>query len=170
MSRSRGEGGAWPVAKWHHYIYHQSPKNIYLRDADIQTEGIRMASGQPMGPPQQGPYPGYVPVYQPPHKPMIDHIKPIFSDALIALGLVLAIFLVWLGAVIAGWSNDPDFENAGNFLSSFGMLLLTIVLFVGGVVRSDMEIWVRVAMIIGAVLLISWVGFWPAEISIDWPV
>lgn len=101
---------------------------------------------------------------------MIDHIKPIFSDALIALGLVLAIFLVWLGAVIAGWSNDPDFENAGNFLSSFGMLLLTIVLFVGGVVRSDMEIWVRVAMIIGAVLLISWVGFWPAEISIDWPV
>jgi hypothetical protein len=128
-----------------------------------------MASGQPTGPPPQGPYPGYAPVYQPPSKPMIDHIRPLVSDALLAIALVLAIFLVWLGAVISGWSDDNDIEKAGMFVSSLGMLILTIILFVGGLIRSDLEKWIRVAMIIGAVLLISWVGFWPAEISINWP-
>jgi hypothetical protein len=100
---------------------------------------------------------------------MIDHIRPLVSDALLAIALVLAIFLVWLGAVISGWSDDNDIEKAGMFVSSLGMLILTIILFVGGLIRSDLEKWIRVAMIIGAVLLISWVGFWPAEISINWP-
>ncbi len=118
-----------------------------------------------MGPPQ-GPYPGYAPVYQPPHKPMIDHIKPVFSDALIALGLALAIFLVWLGAVICGWATDNDIDKAGSFVSSFGMLLLTLVLLIGGLIRSDMEKWVRVAMIVGAVTLITFVGFWPNDPSL----
>lgn len=85
-----------------------------------------------------------------------------------AIGLVLAVFLLWLGAVISGW-GDHDVENAGNFVMSLGMLILTVVLFVGGIIRSDLDKWIRAAMIIGAVLLISWVGFWPAEISIDWP-
>lgn len=122
-----------------------------------------MASGQPMGPPQQGPYPGYAPVYQPVQRPMIEHLKPLVSDALLALAVVLAVFLLWLGAVIAGWSDDNDIENAGSFVKSLGMLVLTIALLVGGLIRSDMEKWVRAAMIIGAILLISWVGFWAAE-------
>lgn len=96
-------------------------------------------------------------------------MRKILSDVMMAIVLVLAIFLVWLGAVIAGWSSDNDIEKAGTFVSSFGMLLLTIALFVGGMIRADIEKWVRVAMIIGAVLLIAWVGFWPAEISQYWP-
>lgn len=85
------------------------------------------------------------------------------------LGLVLAIFLLWLGAIISGMSDDNDIEKAGTLVSSFGMLLITIVLFVGGLVRSDMDMWVRVALIISAVLLIAWVGFWPQELSINFP-
>jgi len=100
---------------------------------------------------------------------MIDTVKRAVSDLPMALGLVLAIFLIWLGAVISGWSDDNDIEKAGTFVMSFGMLLITIVLFVGGLVRSDMDMWVRVALIISAVLLIAWVGFWPQEISINWP-
>ncbi len=97
---------------------------------------------------------------------MIDHIKPVFSDALMALGLALAIFLVWLGAVISGWSTDNDIDKAGSFVASFGMLLLTVVLLIGGLIRSDMERAVRVAMIVGAVVLIAWVGFWPNDMSL----
>lgn len=100
-------------------------------------------------------------MYQPAPKPMIDHLRPLVSDALLAIALVLAVFLVWLGGVINGWTNDFDIANAGSFVSSLGMLVLTAVLFVGGLIRSDMDKWVRVAMIIGAVLLIAWVGFWP---------
>ena len=97
---------------------------------------------------------------------MIVHIKPVFSDALIALGLALAIFLVWLGAVLCGWATDNDIDKAGSFVSSFGMLLLTLVLLIGGLIRSDMEKWVRVAMIVGAVTLITFVGFWPNDPSL----
>lgn len=102
---------------------------------------------------------------------MIDHLRPLVSDALLAVVIVLAVFLVWLGGMINGWSDDSEVEDAGSFVGSLGMLVLTAVLFAGGVIRSDMEKWVRVAMIIGAVLLIAWVGFWPGEptVNIDWP-
>ncbi len=101
---------------------------------------------------------------------MIDTVKRAVSDLPMVLGLVLAIFLLWLGAVISGMSDDNDIEKAGTLVASFGMLLITIVLFVGGLVRSDMDMWVRVALIISAVLLVAWVGFWPQEISLDWPL
>lgn len=99
---------------------------------------------------------------------MIEHLRPLVSDALMAIGVVLAVFLLWLGAVISGW-GDHDAQDPGNFVKSLGMLILTVVLFVGGLIRSDFDKWIRAALIIGAVLLISWVGFWPTEISIDWP-
>lgn len=97
---------------------------------------------------------------------MIDTVKRFVSDTPMVFGLVLAIFLVWLGAVIGGWSNDNDIEKAGSFISSLGMLVLTVVLLVGGLIRSDMEKWVRVAMIVGSLALIAWVGFWPNEMSL----
>jgi high-affinity Fe2+/Pb2+ permease len=102
---------------------------------------------------------------------MIDHLKPLVSDALLAIAIVLAVFLVWLGGIINGWSTDNEVEDAGSFVASIGMLVLVVVLFAGGLIRADMDKWVRVAMIIGAVLLMSWVGFWPGEAAIDinWP-
>ena len=87
-------------------------------------------------------------------------MRPLVSDALLAMGVILAIFLLWLGAVITGWAGDNDAQDAGRFVSSIGMMILTIVLFVGGLLRADLDRWVRVALIIGAVLLISWVGYW----------
>jgi hypothetical protein len=86
-----------------------------------------------------------------------------------AVAVVLAIFLLWLGAVITGWSDDSDIEDAGQFVRSIGMMILTIVLLVGGLMRTDMEKWIRVALILGAVILISYVGFWMPEISVNWP-
>lgn len=100
---------------------------------------------------------------------MVDYVKPLVSDALLAIGVVLAVFLLWLGAVIGGLSDDRDIEKAGDFVKSLGMLILTVGLLVGGLIRADMEKWVRAAMIIGAILLISWVGFWSPELSIEWP-
>lgn len=101
---------------------------------------------------------------------MVEYVRMLVSDGIIALGAALAIFLLWLGAVITGLS-DGDGYKAGEFFNSLGMMLLTMVLLVGGLIRADIEKWVRVAMVIGAILLIWWVGFYTPEasMSINWP-
>ncbi len=119
-----------------------------------------MASGQIPGPQPQGPYPGYMPVYQPVQKPTIEYMRPMVSDAMLTIISVLGLFLMMLGWVIWGASNDNTVEDLGQYLKAFGMFILTAAMMVGGLLRVDMDKWVRAVLIFGAVLLISWVGFW----------
>ncbi len=123
-------------------------------------EGIKMVSGQP-GP--QGPYPVYQPAYQPPRKPLSDYLKVLLSDVMLALLLWVGLSLLWLGSLIAGATDSAE-DDAAYGIKSFGMLLATWALIIGGVVRHDIEKWARVAMIIAGTLLIIVVGFWPAPL------
>lgn len=119
-----------------------------------------MASGQPMGPAPQGQYPGYAPVYQPAHKQPIEYLRPVVSDVLLALGLVIGLFLLMLGWIIFGVADTGAGRDAGQVVKALGLFVLSAVMFLGGLIRADMDKWVRSSLIIGAVLLISWVGFW----------
>jgi hypothetical protein len=102
----------------------------------------------------------YQPVYQP-AKPAGDTVKGLmFSNMMIVLVLALGLLLMWIGAVIWGFADDADVQDFGMLVKSLGMLLLTGMLLLGGLVRSDMHQWVRVMMILSATLLLIFVGFW----------
>jgi len=119
-----------------------------------------MASGQPPVQGPQGPYPTYQPVYQQPHRQPIEYIRPLVSDVILAIGVIIGLFLVMLASILAGVSDTGSGWDISMALRAFGVFLLTATMFLGGLIRVDMEKWVRVALIFGAVLLISWVGFW----------
>lgn len=119
-----------------------------------------MASGQPTGPAPQGQYPGYAPVYQPVHKQPIEYLRPVVSDVLLAIGIVVGLFLLMLGWIIFGVADTGSGRDAGQVVKALGLFILTAVMILGGLIRVDMEKWVRASLIVGAVLLISWVGFW----------
>lgn len=119
-----------------------------------------MASGQPMGPAPQGQYPGYAPVYQPVHKPMIESVRPIVSDLMLAIAAVVGLFLLMLGWMIFGLADTNAGADAGQVVKAFGLFILTVAMMLGGLIRVDMEKWVRVSLVIGAVLLVTWEGFW----------
>ncbi len=125
----------------------------------IEMEGIKMVSGQP---PMQQPYPMYQPVYQPPHKTSGEYLKPLASNLVLGLSLVLGLFLMWLGSLIYGVSigSGGDGWKWGVGVKSVGMLLVTGVMLLAGLVRSDVERAVRAALIIAGVALIIVVGFW----------
>lgn len=101
-----------------------------------------------------------MPAYQPVQKPTVEYMRPMVSDAMLAIISVLGLFLLMLGWVIWGASSDSTVEDLGQYLKAFGMFILTAAMMVGGLLRVDMDKWVRVVLIFGAVLLISWVGFW----------
>lgn len=107
-----------------------------------------------------GPYPTYQPVYQPPHRTMNDMMKTLVSDWILALGVVVGLFVMWIGAVVWGSADSADGRDWGEGLKSFGMLVLSVVLFLGALLRHDIEKWVRVAMLASVTLLLLVVGFW----------
>ncbi len=121
-------------------------------------EGIKMVSGQTSGP--QGPYPVYQPAYQPPHKPLSDYLKPLLSDLVLAALTWIGLLLIWLGSLIWGTADSFDGMDLGLGFKSFGMLLVTWALVIGGVLRHDLDKHVRVAMIAAGTLLIIFVGYW----------
>lgn len=111
----------------------------------------------------------YQPAYQPPRKPLSDYLKVLLSDIVLAALLWIGLLLLWLGSLLAG-TADPGDEDVGYGFKSFGMLLATWALIIGGVLRHDLEKWVRLAMIGAGALLIIAVGFWPTSlISFDIP-
>ncbi len=119
-------------------------------------DGIKM--GQP---PQQGPYPMYQPVYQQPvHRPMSETLRSFVSDTILVLGIGLGLLLIWIGAVIWGLIDNADADKVGMFLRALGMLILTSVLMLGGVLRQDMDKWIRWMLILSATLLLIFIGFW----------
>ena len=103
----------------------------------------------------------YQPAYQPPmHRPMSDMMRGFVSDTILALAVVLGLLLTWVGALIWGFSNDTDVQNIGMLFRSFGVLILTGALLLGGVLRQDMEKTVRWMLILGGTLILVVIGFW----------
>ncbi len=106
----------------------------------------------------------YQPAYQPPHKTLGEMFRPLVSDFVLAVVVVLGLFLMWLGSLIWGTADSSDGLDLGAAFKGFGVLMLTGALIVGGLMRHDLEKWVRVVMIFSAALVIILVGFW----TINW--
>jgi len=102
----------------------------------------------------------YQPVYQP-VKSTSDTVKGlVFSNMMIALVVGAGLLLIWLGALLWGFSDDSDVDKIGMFLRSLGMLLLVGMLLMTGLVRTDMNNWVRVILILSSTLMLIYIGFW----------
>jgi len=99
-------------------------------------------------------------MYQPPRKALAEYMKPLMSDGMLVVLVVLGLLLMWLGSLLYGVSDDVDVDKVGLGVKSFGMLVVTMALLAGGILRTDMDRWVRVAMIGAAVVLVCIVGFW----------
>jgi len=124
----------------------------------MELDGIKMASGQPGA---QGPYPGWQqPAYQPPHRKVSDYVQVIVGDLFLAIAVALGLFLLWLGSLIYGVADTDTGFDVGSAFHSFGMLLLTLALFLGAVLRHDMDNRVRVSLVTAGTLLIIFVGYW----------
>jgi len=103
----------------------------------------------------------YQPVYQMPQKSTAETLKTMFlSDMMLAIFFGIGLLLIWLGSLMWGTANDSDGRDWGMMVKSFGMLVLTGSMLLAGLVRHDMEKWVRVFLILGAVLLLIFIGFW----------
>jgi len=93
------------------------------------------------------------------------------SNLMIGLAIGLGLLLMWIGALIWGFSSNHDVQNIGMAIRSLGLLGLVGALLLGGIVRDDIEKWVRFIMIIGGALVLIFIGFWtgfwaPVTISI----
>jgi hypothetical protein len=82
------------------------------------------------------------------------------SDMMLAIFFGIGLLLVWLGSLMWGTANTSDGKDWGQIVKSFGMLVLTGAMILGGLVRHDMEKSVRLVLILSATLLIIFVGFW----------
>ncbi len=103
----------------------------------------------------------YQPVYQMPQKSTAETLKTMFlSDMMLAIFFGIGLLLIWLGSLMWGTANTSDGRDWGMIVKSFGMLVLTGAMLLAGLVRHDMEKWVRVFLILGAVLLLIFIGFW----------
>jgi hypothetical protein len=97
--------------------------------------------------------------YMPQHNP-VDHIRPLASDFLLAVGSIIGIFLMMLGTVISGLSLHGDVHNLGKVIAAFGVFIVSVVLLMGAIVRVDLDKVVRAAYIIAAVAILVYIGFW----------
>jgi len=113
-----------------------------------------------MGPQPQGQYPGYVPVYQPVRRPLIDSVRTLVSDLMLAIAVVVGLLFLMLGWLILGLTGSSGVMDFGQVLRALGLFVLTVAMLLAGLIRVDMDKWVRVSLIIGTVLLITWEGFW----------
>jgi hypothetical protein len=82
------------------------------------------------------------------------------SNMMLGLAVGVGLLLMWVGALIWGFSNDSDVRNIGMAIRSFGLLALVGAMLLGGIVRDDIEKWVRVMMVLGGALLLIFIGFW----------
>jgi hypothetical protein len=103
----------------------------------------------------------YQPAYQPPHRSPGDMMKSMFlSNMMLGLAVGIGLLLMWIGSLIWGFSTDRDVMNIGIALRSFGVLALVGAMLLGGLVREDMEKWVRVVLIFSGAVLLIFIGFW----------
>ena len=102
--------------------------------------------------------PMYQPQYIPQHNP-VDHIRPLASDFLLAVGSIIGIFLLMLGTLIFELSHG-DVYSLGKVIAAFGVFIVSVVLLMGAIVRVDADKLVRFGYIIAAVAILIWIGFW----------
>jgi len=91
---------------------------------------------------------------------MSDYVHTVVGDMFLAVAVALGLFLLWLGSMIAGTADTQGGFDWGTGVKSFGMLLLTLALFLGAMLRHEMDKTVRAALVISATLLIIFVGYW----------
>ncbi|UCE45119.1 MAG: hypothetical protein JSU93_06975 [Methanobacteriota archaeon] len=94
------------------------------------------------------------------HKPPIEYIRPFASDVILAIAIVVGLFFLMLGAIISGTANDSDMRDAGMVLKALGLFILTAGMLLGAVLRTDVNKWVRVALLLTATAMIILIGFW----------
>lgn len=92
-------------------------------------------------------------------KPPVEYLRPLASDFLLAIGIILGMFLMWLGAVIAGGISGG--YTIGNVIGAFGNFIAISALFLGAILRVDLDKLVRFGFILAAAILVAGVGFWP---------
>jgi zinc transporter ZupT len=103
----------------------------------------------------------YQPAYQPPmHRPMSEMMRGFVSDTILALGVLLGLLVTWIGALIWGFSNDPDVQDIGMLFRSFGVLILSGGMLLGGILRQDLDKSLRWGLILGGVIVLVAIGFW----------
>ena len=119
-----------------------------------------MSSQEKAEPAQQPQYPAYAPAYQPVHRAPIEYIKPFASDVILAIGIVLGLLLLMIGSIFCGTADTSGGQDAGMMIKAFGLFILASAMFLGAVLRTDMNKWVRVALLLSAVLMVILIGFW----------
>lgn len=107
----------------------------------------------------QAQQPMYQQQYVPQHN-SVDHLRPLASDFLLAVGTIIGIFLMMLGTLIFGLSLHGDVYNLGKVIAAFGVFVVSVVLLMGAIVRVDADKLVRFGYIIAAVAILVWIGFW----------
>lgn len=140
-------------------LYSFCERDIHLTD-NMCSEGIKMSSAQSNEPQQQAPYPAYGMQYQQAHRPSGEFIKSFASDLWLALGIVAGLFLMMIGSILYGVADQSGVMEVGMALKAIGLFVVVSAMFLGALLRTDMNKWVRVALILSATLLIVLVGFW----------
>ncbi len=100
---------------------------------------------------------------------MVDYVRPLAGDLWLALGVVGGLFLIMLGSIIWGLADERGWAEAGFVLKALGLFALLAVMYLGGILRSDMEKWVRFGLVASATVLMIFVGFWgPSFMGFYW--
>ncbi len=123
-----------------------------------------MASQEKVEPAQQ-PQPQYQTYgpqyqYQPPHKQAIEYIKPFASDVILAIAIIVGLFFLMLGSVVYGTADTSAGRDAGMVLKALGLFIAAAGMLLGAILRTDMNKWVRVALLLSATMMIILIGFW----------
>jgi len=91
----------------------------------------------------------------------IDGIfEKLFSKTLIVVGILVGILLIWIGSIVTTFGtmtsgSSLDAYKASIVLSSLGIAAMGVFLVGGGVANKNIDKYVRLAMIIGGVLLLT---------------
>ena len=98
--------------------------------------------------------------YQPVHRPPSDYVRSLATDIWLALGVVVGLFLMMIGSWMWGLGESEGWIDAGMVLKGLGLFVMTAALYMGAILRADMNKWVRVALLLSATALLVLVGFW----------
>ena len=98
--------------------------------------------------------------YQPAHRPPSDYVRSLATDIWLAIGVVVGLFLMMIGSWMWGLGESEGWHDAGMVLKGLGLFVMTAALYMGAILRADMNKWVRVALLLSATALLVLVGFW----------
>ncbi len=102
----------------------------------------------------------YQPVYQPPHRSTEEVMTSMVSDTFLAFAMVVGLLLMLIGSWLMGLMDTNNGRNVGQVLKSLGVVILVGGGLLGGLLRKDMDKWVRAALVLFATVVLVAVGFW----------